>query len=360
MMSRPDRRFWLPQLLVTIALAQIAAGCLTVSDAPRSSAGAPPDARIWPDSPEPARIQYMGSITGGHDLGREESVFGRLGAWIFGISDDKLVRPTGVAVQGNLIAVADPGRQALFLFDRKAGSAHVITSVPGQELVSPVSVCIAASGDVYVVDSFLRRIFVFGPDARLRREMRSDELRRPSSVAFDEGPGRLYVADVVADAVHVFSAEGALLFTFGERGAGAGQFNGPSHLWVDGNGTVYVVDALNFRLQLFDRDGHFLSRLGQHGDSSGDFARPKGVAVDSEGHIYVVDALFGAVQIFRANGDLLLSFGGNGEGPGQFWLPVGIAIDSTDHVYVADSYNRRLQVFQYLGAAYHGATDEPN
>src|SRR5690606_15267462 len=106
--------------------------------------------------------------------------------------------------------------------------------------------------------------------------------------------GRIYVADAGAHHVAVFSPTDELLMTFGQRGAGPGEFNYPTYLALDRGGALYVSDSLNFRVQKLDPSGRPLLSIGQQGDMPGYFSQPKGVAVDSADRLLVVDANFEA------------------------------------------------------------------
>ncbi len=303
---------------------------------------------VWPPPPDTAKIEYLTSIRGTRDLRGAKSFFRRLGEMVVGSSEDWLVRPTGIAARGDFLAIADAGTPALFLFDGAARSFNKIAAISGEDLVSPVGVALAETGNIYLSDSFLHRIYLLDQTGRSLHAWGTDELVRPTSLAFDPQRQRLYVADAGAHQIVVYDADGALQLAFGERGLGDGQFNWPSHLCLDRDGLIYVVDSFNFRVQIFDPNGHFLFKFGHQGDGSGDFSRPKGIGVDSRGHIYVVDALFDAVQIFNYRGEFLLGFGRQGRDAGEFWLPNGLAADG-DRVYVADGYNQRIQVFQFVG-----------
>lgn len=304
---------------------------------------------VWPEPPEKPRIRFLRAVASPADLGIRPSFWERLGEILAGKVEAWMVRPTGVAVQGEVLYVADPGAQALWILDAATGQFRRIRGPRGRELISPVSVAPGGEGRVYVADSYLRQVFVLGPDGNLTGSGEGTPFVRPAGVAYEEVADRLYVADSAAHRVWILSGEGALQGHIGGRGSGPGEFNFPTHVAVDRAGNLYVTDSLGFRIQMFARDGRFLGAFGRHGDASGDFAAPKGVAVDSEGHVYVVDALFDTVQIFDRAGQLLLNFGRRGLGPGQFWLPGGIFIDAKDRIYIADSYNQRIQIFQYLG-----------
>lgn len=73
--------------------------------------------------------------------------------------------------------------------------------------------------------------------------------------------GETYVSDGYGNArVHRFSAEGQLINSWGEPGAGPGQFQVVHGVAIDGRGRVLVMDRDNNRVQLFTRSGEFLDQ----------------------------------------------------------------------------------------------------
>ncbi len=332
-------------LLVSVLLA----GCVQPIREPVQEKTLVAGSLVWPPAPLPPRIRFVAGVSRPMDLGITPPLPKRLKRLISGATDTAFVRPGGVAAVGDIIYVADPGAQSLWILEPEAASFKQVSTAGKHKLVSPVAVAPGGDGRVYVADSYLAKIFVFRSDGKLFATFGGASLQRPAGIAFDRSVSRLYVADSAAHRVWIFSGAGQTIGNIGQRGAGNGEFNYPTHVTVDQNGTLYVTDSLGFRVQMFARDGQFQGAFGHHGDASGDFAAPKGVAVDSDGHVYVVDALFDTVQIFDKAGRLLLSFGERGVSPGMFWLPNGIYIDCNDRIYVADSYNQRIQIFQYLG-----------
>jgi DNA-binding beta-propeller fold protein YncE len=309
---------------------------------------------VWPDPPERPRIQFLKTVASPNDLAIRPSFWERLGEILAGKAEAWMIRPTGIAVRGEILYVADPGAQAIWILDGAAGRFKAIRSASGQRLVSPVAVTVGGAGKIYVADSYLGKVLIFDPDGNLTGSVGSASFQRPAGVAFDEVLDRLYVADSAAHRIWILSGQGKMQGSIGGHGSQEGEFNYPTHVALDRNGTLYVTDSLGFRIQMFSRTGRIVGSFGHHGDATGDFAAPKGVGVDSEGHVYVVDALFDAVQIFDRAGHLLLGFGQRGLAPGQFWLPSGLFIDEKDRIYVADSYNQRVQVFQYIAGGGNG------
>jgi sugar lactone lactonase YvrE len=334
-------------LLLLLALGLAATGCATPQK---------PIDLVWPLAPAEPRIRYVDSISSPEDMG--VSGWSRMKQVVFGPEPIKaLVKPYGVAVDSSgRLYVSDTAVRLVFVFDFDAPQneervAFVGMKKPGR-LGRPIGLALDARDNLYVSDATGKKVVVYGPDHEFAAAIGEfGKLERPAGIAIDNEMDRLYVVDVAAHNVKVYSLGGEFLFEFGKRGAGDGDLNYPTNIALDGAGNVLVVDSMNNRVMIFDRDGKFIRRFGRLGRVAGSFARPKGIAIDSDGHIYVVDAAFDNVQIFAPDGRLLLSFGEFGVDAGGFQLPAGIHIDDNDRIYVSDQYNKRVQIFQYLKEA---------
>ncbi len=108
---------------------------------------------------------------------------------------------------------------------------------------------------------------------------------RPTDVAPLPG-GSFYVADRAAGNSRVmkFAADGKLLFQWGTRGAGPGQFAIPHALAVDAGRRVCVADRANDRVQLFDAKGRYLTEW-----KSPAIGRPFGLALLPGNRIAILD-----------------------------------------------------------------------
>jgi DNA-binding beta-propeller fold protein YncE len=161
--------------------------------------------------------------------------------------------------------------------------------------------------------------------------------------------GEMYVSDGYGNArVHRFSADGRLIASWGEPGAGPGQFNLPHGIAVDRHGTVYVADRENSRIQLFTADGRFVAQWT-------DVARPCQVFVDGHDRVFVAELGFragmysgnqplpgqttgGRLSVFSAAGVLQARWGGgdNPCAPGDFFAPHDVTVDGAGNVYVGE------------------------
>jgi DNA-binding beta-propeller fold protein YncE len=311
------------------------------------------DKLFWPGPPEKPRISYLWSVS---EL--SETTPGRMLGIFAGTpesetsdpsSSHRLLRPYSCFVdEAGDLYITDTGAFRVTIISTKEGTSRNILRAGDEEFLSPIGV-VVFKGKLYVSDSSLKKVFILDKGGKLVGKFEG-EFERPTSLALSAETGVIYVADTLAHRVYLYSPEGKRLGNIGKHGSEKGEFNYPTHLWVDGQGRLYVTDSLNSRIEIFSSRGDFEEMFGTLGDALGNLDKPKGVATDSDGNIYVVDSINDMVKIFDRSGRLLLVFGQQGTGFGQFWLPSGIFIDKANVIYVADTYNGRLQAFRYLGS----------
>ena len=332
----------------SVLLVLMAVGCTQARRDPLVPTGEPV---VWPKPPDQARVRYLGQITGSDDVGVPKSLGERWDElWYGPKAPARLSTPQAVAVHadGQRVAVADPNDHSVHVFNLLARTYERKAQCGTAEewLESPVAVAWVGEA-LWVCDSKVGGLAIFDSPGGGRWIAR-DVLERPAGIAYCETNALCYVTDSSAHVVQVFDRSGELVLTFGQAGAGPGQFNRPSHIGCGRDGGLVVADSLNFRVQQLNPDGSPNGILGQGGDAAGDLALPKGVGVDDNGNVWVVDARFENVQAFTPAGQLLMAFGKEGQGPGEFWLPAGMCIDRQGRMWIADTYNRRIQVFEMI------------
>ena len=153
--------------------------------------------------------------------------------------------------------------------------------------------------------------------------------------------GNVWVTDGVGKdgkghQVFKFSPDGKVLMTLGKAGvAGSGtdEFNAPSAALVAPNGDIFVADGhggnTNARIVKFDATGKFIKTWGHKGTGPGEFDGPHTLAMDSRGRLFVADRGNSRIQIFDQDGAFLDQWA-------QFSRPSGVYIDANDVIYVAD------------------------
>lgn len=171
-----------------------------------------------------------------------------------------LARPTGVAVSGDAVFVADPPRHEI--------------------------VVLSTAGGV------VRRFGARGDEP--------GQLNFPTAVALD-GPDRILVVDALNFRIARFTLDGRWLGAFGSAGDEAGEFSRPKAVATDPAGNIYVTDAQRDLVLVFRTDGSFDYPIGETGIAPGRFAMPTGLDV-AGGRLVVADSHNRRVQIFELAG----------------------------------------------------------
>jgi hypothetical protein len=167
--------------------------------------------------------------------------------------------PRGIAIDQvtEHIYVCDTPRHMLIILDKKG---HVISTLGKRgggsapaEFKYPTQV-VARAGEIFVLDVGNSRVQILDQRGQFRREIRLANIDSRAGLAVD-GEGKIYVTDPEIEHLQVFDHDGHFLYSFGQPGASAGQFNWISGAWVDSGSCLYVVDSENKRVQLFQIPG---------------------------------------------------------------------------------------------------------
>ena len=280
---------------------------------------------VFPPPPDQPRIRYLYSLAGPQDIKPRVGWFKGFLLRLVGKgrrSGRALVRPYGVYAAAGRVFVADTGGMAVAVFDRTAGRLARFGGTRAGRLINPIGVAGDEAGNVYVTDSGMNVVNVYGPDGALLRQFGAAAgLKNPTGAAYDAVRKRLIVADTRNARLVLFDVNGGVQGTIGRRGTEKGTF--PSDRSGAGPGRQhYVVEGITGRVGSMLRTGSS-SRNSARGNLPGYLNVPR-IALDSDGNIYVVDSAFNAVQIFDEQAAPALR---GSTAPGTFELPTGIFID---------------------------------
>lgn len=227
-------------------------------------------------------------------------------------------------------------------------------SAPGQ-FRDPTGIAVAGD-EVFVADARNGRIQVFDRNGRFKRAFGKPgeapgELGRPMNLEIEGG--KLYVPEYFNDRIQVFSMDGTLLAAFGGPGDGTGAFRSPGGVGVSRAGEIYVAEFMGHRVQKLGPEGRFQRQWGSGEPSRarGEFTYPADVAIADDGTAFVADGYAHRIQAIAPGGEVVAAWGGLvGLGiPGPFlgWFnaATSIAIGPEGNLFVVDSYNGRVQKF---------------
>lgn len=269
-------------------------------------------------------------------------------------------------IYGNQLYVADASNHRVEIFDitNPAVSMPLVATI-GESGVSgndsghlnwPTGVAVDG-GKIYIADMHNERVQIFNQSTRayiktLTGAGAGDTYLYPSDVDTDAS-GNLYVADNGNARVVQYDSSQAYTRTYGVKGVpyltDASHFNRPSGVAVGPQGNIYLVENWGCRLVVLDKNGSPINTFGEPGVCQNDnthLSAPEGVAVNpGTGEVYVADSANDRIMIFSATGAYLRTQGSSGSGNLQFSYPKAVAFGSNGAIYVADRNNNRVQVF---------------
>lgn len=167
--------------------------------------------------------------------------------------------PRGIAIDPvtEHIYVCDTPRHMVIILDKKGHVLGIVGKRGGgsapAEFKNPTQV-VAAAGEVFVLDVGNSRVQVLDQKGHFEKEIRLANVENRSGLAVD-GEGKVYITDPEIEHLQAFDHDGHFLYSFGQPGTSAGQFNWISGAWVDSGSCLFVVDSENKRVQLFQIPG---------------------------------------------------------------------------------------------------------
>jgi len=206
-------------------------------------------------------------------------------------------------------------------------------------------IAVDGSGNIYVVDTFNKRIQKFTSDGQFIMkwggEVAADWMFDfPVGITIDSN-GNAYVSDF--SSIQKFRSDGQFIAKWGGDGRGDGEFYGPAEITVDASGDVYVADPGNDRIQKFTSDGTFITKWERQGSGDGELGALVDIAVNSSGSVYSTNADNNCIHKYTSEGQFIMKWGSKGSGNGEFNAPQGIAVNGNGDVYVVDRFNYRIQ-----------------
>jgi len=148
--------------------------------------------------------------------------------------------------------------------------------------------------------------------------------------------------------VYVYTGDGQVKKTIGNRGSKQGEYSSPSAIVIH-NDMIYICDSWNQRIQtLLKKDYAFWREWGGEGTGNGQFICPFSICYWLD-ILYVGDIY--SIQLFTEEGTFLQRIGGEtrGHGEEQFDCAWGICVVK-DRLYISDRHNQRVKIFSSITA----------
>lgn len=221
--------------------------------------------------------------------------------------------------------------------------------IPSGRIAEPAGLAVSDDGQrLYVADMLQQAVFQF--DFAAKKFVKFGDVGVPSGIALDAREN-VYVVNTANKTIGVFGRDGKQINEFADP-----ALERPNGIAIDkARGRIYVVDtggasAKEHNVKVYDLSGKRLSVIGgAPGGEFGRFSFPTYIAVDATGNVYVSDTLNSRVQKFDPDGNFVTSFGQLGTNWGEFDKPKGVAIDTFGNLYVVDSGWSNVQIFNPKG-----------
>ena len=198
----------------------------------------------------------------------------------YGKGDGQFNLPTGIAISGDVIFVAENGGnriQKLTITGEFLMKFGTNGSGNGQ-LYHPWAMCLSSNGNLYVTEYTNSRVQVFNPDGTFSYIIKGEgagALQHPLAVALDPN-GNLHIADSSLKCIKVFTAEGNYI-----RQYGSGHLQSLAGIAIDQDGYCLVGDDDGESLTIFDSQGTLIHSIPN--------CPAWGVTLDKEGFVYAAD-----------------------------------------------------------------------
>lgn len=186
----------------------------------------------------------------------------KLAEW--GVDDQTFFGPSGLAFDSNdKLFVADRWRVLMMDTNGNILSQWGSEGDENGQFRAAGAVAVDSKNSVYVSDSYLHRVQVFGNNGNFIKIIggvgHTDGLFVvPGGLALDSND-HLYVADYYNNRIHKFTSSGLFLEKWGSAwempGSGLGEFNNPGGITVGSDDSVYIADVSNYRIQKLVQTG---------------------------------------------------------------------------------------------------------
>ena len=247
-------------------------------------------------------------------------------------------------------------------------------------LVSSMSV--DASGNIYILDSYLSRVTKWTPYATTGILVAGgsnyvdyyygyygdyysyyysyyyayydDPTIGPAGMFVEPQTMVVWLADAVNSQINKWTNPVTRVFVCGSYGSGANQFMNPRGLFVDTNAgnTLYVADTGNHRIQMWSpgatRGITVAGITSYYGNALNQLWSPQTLVVDMNSNMFIVDTVNDRIMkwtIGASSGVVIAGSITSGTATNQLFKPKSIGFDSNGSLVVDDFRNSRIQKF---------------
>ena len=217
------------------------------------------------------------------------SVFSERGDFLTSFTPQDMRLPYGLAIHGDYMYVTDIKLHAIFQF--KMEPQFSLVTKQGKkgsqigEVNSPLNLTVSTNGDVYVADCWNNRVQILNSSLQHLRTLTEQLTVSPRDIKLTAD--EVYVLCEDNPCVLVFSHAGERLRSLVSRGYQM-QVTEPFYFCLDAAENIIISDFSADRIQIFSKEGNLINTIGERGQQPGMLYLPSGLALTKQLSLVVV------------------------------------------------------------------------
>ena len=217
------------------------------------------------------------------------SVFSERGEFLTCFTHQDMRQPSGLAIHGDYMYVTDTWLHAIFQFKMEPQFSLVTKRGNGVSQIGefsyPRNLTVSTNGDVYVADYYNNRVQILNSSLQHLRSLTEQRIESPHDIKLTAD--EVYVLCLDNPCLHVFSHAGERLRSLVSRGDQM-QVTYPIFFCLDAAENIIISDYSAHRIKIFSKEGNLINTLGEKGRQPGMLCCPAGLAITKELSLVVV------------------------------------------------------------------------
>lgn len=229
-------------------------------------------------------------------------IFSKTGDHINHFGNSHLLNPWGILIHQDNIYITDQGHNAIFLFSLPNLEMRKKVGMEGfgrREFRYPGQLAISPNQHLYVADLLNNRIQILTTTLEFTDTIRHRSMNHPVDVKFSAN--EIYVLSCIdSPCVHVFTLTGEKTRSIVTRGKGMQVWCG-LFFCLDRHNNILISDSLTHNIKVFSQEGDLLHTMGQKEHDIGMFDKPYSVTLLNNNKLICNNSRFDICIYFATN-----------------------------------------------------------
>ena len=219
------------------------------------------------------------------------SIFSEGGKFLKSYTHEQIRIPYGIAIHRNNLYITDTAVHAVLLFRIESEIRFVAKfdlyteGMESGEYCYPFNLAVSADGDVYVADRENNMIQILDSSLRYLKTLTEQSIQDPRDIKL--ATDSVYVLCGDSPCIRVFSYTGDLLRALITRGDLL-QVSDARHFCLDAQENVLISDYGSKKIKIFSKEGTLIHTLGERREEVGMFDLLQGITLRKEMNLIVV------------------------------------------------------------------------